>query len=959
MKEGADCMTSLENKLGLITITPEELVFQEPSARNLRKVLKTKQTPEMVAFVCEKDGLALRHVSKKLITPLLCEAAVFQNGLALDSVPKSTFEAMDRAWTEYLCDIAVSNNGNALQYVPDDFKTEKIINKAICNGAGADEEETEHYPIFYVPNKQVTKELIAQSVSKSPFSLKDVNKKHLTKELSVVAIENNPLALKYIPEKFIDQDMVTLALNKNVMAIEFVPVTLLDAAICRACFDENRLSFIYFPSKYISKEMCLEIVADQAFSIGDRFYPWKMKPLYSNSLPTDVVLFEDFPITFQNDIKVLDEIIEKLQGDPTRLIEWNERLEARPSGAYRNRRGDVLKPFDKNVLDYLASKRATSEDVKANENSHGLSAYPKELKKYVENSILPLPEYELSTAVVPSMNRGRAICHNFSKEPEDTTVFYYVTDIHIEHQLSKWADEIDNEQPEKQKKLVELLLEKKIREMVFSAGEPKGFLLIGGDVSDSVELSAMFYRLLRTYWTGTVVSVLGNHELWDVTSEMAPTRSIESIVEDYRKSIESTDWNIDGHGLYKSVLLENQLFVMYKNMESRVLTEEMILDSSEDELMDFLSKCSVIILGGIGFSGLNPKYNATIGLYRKAIPSLQEDIIRAHQFERVYEKVQSCAGEKPVIVLTHTPVYDWTSKPCRKNWIYVNGHTHHNGMNIDHDGVRVLSDNQIGYTPQKWKLNSFSFGNIWYDPFEQYTDGVYQIDADQYLDFNRGRGISIQGCSYDGTIYMLKRTRWYMFCLQTNKTLCLLIGGQRKRLDRNDVNYYYNHMSEYIDAVQRLLNPYVNVMKRLSDEIKIFGGTGTIHGCIVDISYFSHIYLNPFDGTVTPYWALDTSARKPFESVLSLIEVKEPHLRNGFLRSHENQSLPLLSMKAMNGKESTEKVAVPEWMMGNEIYAPSRIMRSMQYVWEKNVVRIWNDEIIEEAKPKELVKENL
>lgn len=40
-----------------------------------------------------------------------------------------------------------------------------------------------------------------------------------------------------------------------------------------------------------------------------------------------------------------------------------------------------------------------------------------------------------------------------------------------------------------------------------------------------------------------------------------------------------------------------------------------------------------------------------------------------------------------------------------------------------------------------------------------------------------------------------------------------------------------------------------------------------------------------------------------------------------------------------------------EHMTGTEMYDPSRIIRSLQYIWDKNVIRIWNDDILTLKEP--------
>jgi hypothetical protein len=466
-------------------------------------------------------------------------------------------------------------------------------------------------------------------------------------------------------------------------------------------------------------------------------------------------------------------------------------------------------------------------------------------------------------------------------------------------------------------------------------------LLIAGDVSNSLSLTSLFYKLLSERWHGTIVSVLGNHELWEgtdlreyLTNPQYKGASVESMVADYRQNLKH--WNLK--------LLENEVYLIYKNQRPRILSEETILNADLNDLTDLLSKCSIIIIGGIGFSGLNPVHNALEGLYLASVNTIEEDRYWSSRFRAIYDIIHKCAKEKRVIVLTHTQVYDWLNTECNPNWIYVSGHTHQNTIRRTADGITILSDNQICYAPCKWKLNSFALDKCWYDPFESYQDGIYQIDSAQYMDFNVGRCIKNNGCNYPGKLFMLKRNGLYLFILKSAASLCLMNGGRRTKLPSHDIQYYYDNLAIYGDKIKSLIAPYQNLMLKLSNEIKQFGGLGYIHGCIVDISYYSHIYVNPYDGKITAYWAPDITSRIPFPNLEKLLEEKEPALLSHYQSENIKGSLPLIGKTIR--KKRTSLLNVPQWVFGTEMYQPSRIMKAIQYVWEQNVIRIWNDDVL-------------
>ena len=54
--------------------------------------------------------------------------------------------------------------------------------------------------------------------------------------------------------------------------------------------------------------------------------------------------------------------------------------------------------------------------------------------------------------------------------------------------------------------------------------------------------------------------------------------------------------------------------------------------------------------------------------------------------------------------------------------------------------------------------------------------------------------------------------------------------------------------------------------------------SGRVHGCIVDLDFNNHLFLNPFDGTITPYYALSTEDKIIYKSVERLIANKRPEM---------------------------------------------------------------------------------
>lgn len=66
-----------------------------------------------------------------------------------------------------------------------------------------------------------------------------------------------------------------------------------------------------------------------------------------------------------------------------------------------------------------------------------------------------------------------------------------------------------------------------------------------------------------------------------------------------------------------------------------------------------------------------------------------------------------------------------------------------------------------------------------------------------------------------------------------------------------------------------------------------------------------------------------------------------------YLKEVDKKTLLLLSNNMVEDGTQMGLTTVPEWVFGTEMYKPSRIMRAVQYVWEKDVIRIWNDDVLE------------
>ncbi len=855
---------------------------------HLRELGKRAQTKEMVneainGFnVNNPEYKILKVIAKKYLTREVCEIAVGKNGLNLKYVPEQYRDIG-------MCLAAVQSDGGALGEVPEQIllgdKGYEICFTAVRN-------DLKGLALSFVPEcyfcGKEGKALCSAAVKANGYALEYVPKRLITKELAKVAIET-PFPVRELlwPN---GSCSTWSAYRSYCPVLSLVPEKCMSEELVALSARLYPESLQYAPVEFVSRDLCFEMVERDPMNL--RYISKLDKKMVNYALksnPRTILVIPESLLTTKL-------CRDALQRDPSIPIErFPENIRKKLEKEFRS---DALIKYEPIALETPVSTDKGMQILSGAEEAHA---------------------YDLSAADCSA------------------DVIYYITDIHLEHQLVKQpSDIVKLSLPEIKRRINE-----KIAELLASVPGTHGTLLIGGDVADSVELETLFYEQLDSFdgWRGKIIAVLGNHELWDGDpTGLKPARPIDEIVTDYRQTVPS-----------RVTLLENELLIVYKGLRSEILDEKTILNASVEELAEACANSTFLLLGGIGFSGLNPVYNAAMGLYRATV-STEEDIARSKRFRALYEKVLESAENLRVIVLTHTQMANWSDDRYNPKWVYVSGHTHQNAFLLQRDGTVVFSDNQVGYQPKPWHLNSFTIDTHKYDPFKNFPDGIHPITREQYVEFNRCQGIMMQSMKYPGDLYALKHAGVYMFVLESASGLCLLEGGRRHKLDY-DIDYYFDNLPEYVRKVHCAFAPYRKALSLISDEVSAIGGAGTIHGCIVDIDWFNHVYLNPFDGKITPYFAVNMTGKLVFNDMESLLKTSPlpPRLIGGvpmfthYLSLAKEERLPILSR---NANKKWDLAMVPRVVLDKSMYEPSRIMRSIQYIFDQNVLRIWNDAVL-------------
>ena len=492
--------------------------------------------------------------------------------------------------------------------------------------------------------------------------------------------------------------------------------------------------------------------------------------------------------------------------------------------------------------------------------------------------------------------------------------YYYASDIHLMHKLKN----TDIKSKSDSLYVIQTIIDTIVNE----SGE---YILLGGDISSDYTIFEIFVKMLRTELNKKrrhpkILFVLGNHELWQF-----PNDSIDSIVAKYTELLHRHDM----------ILLHNNIYIVTDSDHEYISADE-ILSLNNKELRERVRTAKTVFWGGLGFSGYNSHYNADVGLYHDTIDRSRE-LLETEKFDTLYNKILAALPDKQLIVFTHMPLDCWhKGQKYHKNYIYVSGHTHLNYF-YDDGETRIYADNQIGYSDKTFHMKWFERDNE-FDYFADYADGIYEITATEYLKFCHGKNLQVTFTRNINVLYLLKKNGYYCFIHKSkNNVLTLLNGGSLKKLSGKDINYYYDKMDSVIAMIEDPLKKYTGYQEKVASEIKKIGGTGKIHGCIIDIDNYNHVYINPIDSKVTGYWAADITNKIVYSTIPALLEAHCPEIYKKYmlLLKGDSNNLPVLF------KDKANDVALlPQVYLDTDIYRVSREIKKMQKL-KSNILTTW------------------
>ena len=313
-----------------------------------------------------------------------------------------------------------------------------------------------------------------------------------------------------------------------------------------------------------------------------------------------------------------------------------------------------------------------------------------------------------------------------------------------------------------------------------------------------------------------------------------------------------------------------------------------------------------------------------------------------------------------------------------KLWFNIRQNIYLNIQNLDSElqsyAKKLASDLKVR------TIATFDQARHFKNPFLKYEDGIHQITKHEYLALFNAPKIK-------GQLYLIKRNGFYMFLVRRHLAngkyhLNILNGGAQYRAT-HDLQYYYDNLLVYGHTIELAFNKYQAFLVRLGSELRllahikssnIVSDTGRVHGSIVDIDYYNHIYVNPMTGKMKFYYAPSVSNRIVYPSFHSLLknssvdvgELMENNLKllpnNSLLKLDESYHLELsmsehtpelLAPKDLNQlnlkTQQDSYVIKPEYQYDQEMYSNSRAMTKIQKVLVDHRITFWNDQVLKDA----------
>lgn len=191
--------------------------------------------------------------------------------------------------------------------------------------------------------------------------------------------------------------------------------------------------------------------------------------------------------------------------------------------------------------------------------------------------------------------------------------------------------------------------------------------------------------------------------------------------------------------------------------------------------------------------------------------------------------------------------------------------------------------------------------------------------------------------------FMIKHDGYYGFFLISETSSYVCAGGRIKKVGAGVGIEEFNELfMRMVNKYLKMISPYRKMQELISAEVKKIGGSGVIHGTIVDIDFEDHVMINPTDGSITYYYSPIFGYVQPYNNIMALLEDHNPVLASNFKRiAGDPSNALLLTQSASSLQSEMQKIDIK-----NSVYAFSNRLNQLQRLFDKGILRDWNKDLI-------------
>lgn len=283
---------------------------------------------------------------------------------------------------------------------------------------------------------------------------------------------------------------------------------------------------------------------------------------------------------------------------------------------------------------------------------------------------------------------------------------------------------------------------------------------------------------------------------------------------------------------------------------------------------------------------------------------------------------------------------------------------------------------------------------------KKYKDGIHKITLNEYWyclgETDKEYFYALRpSFRYVDHVLMIKKSGYLMFLSVSSKGKLGILNGGRIKSASFSAQYYFDNIERYVSEVLVSFSKYWDTLRMISEQLKslspsekglraryvlekveykeLYGkdiGTysewyrnkgkdyrlsGRVHGCIVDIDSMNHIYVNPYDGTITPYFALSMFDKDVYVNLKSLLADQKPE----FLESFEALAIESGKHEIALANETFKPVLIDfddkickktRKEYSYDMYAISNRLKPLQKIYDHKLIQVWYDDILNDDK---------